>query len=960
MKETLKQISDLVERFERNIDAYHSPAYNETQLRREFIDPFFEALGWDVANKEGHAEQYKDVIHEDAIKVAGATKAPDYCFRIGGARKFFLETKKPSIDIKDQVSPAYQLRRYAWSAKLPLSILTNFEEMAVYDCRLRPKANDKPGVGRIRFFTYAQYLDSFEEINNIFSKESVLKGSFDRFAESEKLKRGTAEVDAEFLREIESWREVLAKDIAMKNQKLAIRDLNYAVQVTIDRIIFLRMCEDRGIEKYGQIQNLLNGTNTYHRLREIFYHADDKYNSGLFDFKTDQLTPELKIDDKALKDIFQNLYYPESPYEFSVLGADILGHVYEQFLGKVIRLTEGHRAKVEEKPEVRKAGGVYYTPTYIVEYIVKNTVGKLCEGKTPRQISSLRILDPACGSGSFLLGAYQYLLDYHRDWYEKDGPGKHTQEIYQSYGSQWHLTTREKKRILLNNVYGVDIDLQAVEVTKLSLLLKVMEGENQDTLERQMRLFRERALPDLGDNIKCGNSLIGQDFYSVGADNHLPGLSLGAGHVPPSLNEEEMYRINPFDWEKEFLEVMKDGGFDVVIGNPPYGASIGNAEAKYLNEKFEATNKDLDTYSLFTEQAVRLCKSRGKISMIVPTGWYSGAKFRKLRRFIACTTDPQSFVNLPYDIFGAWVDTTVFVLTKLSHPAIWPRKTPCKVTLRTFPKRHHIRSATEFAEELRSADFSKWFTNGEDEFLTYADSASTLLIRKIQRNSRPLQEFADVQRGVTPFNLTSSRTHATSRLALNGTVRRYSIEQDSGLYIRFDDTLAEPKPERYFEGPRLLLRELISRQFRLQVAKVTESFVTNKSMQSILRLPTAPDLSYLLGLINSRLMSWYFLHRSNIAQRDDFPKIVLKETRSLPIRPINLSSPADIAQHDQVVKLAEQMLSLHKQLEVAKTPDDKARVKRQIDATDQQIDNLVYKLYDLTEKEIQIVEEGLK
>jgi hypothetical protein len=121
------------------------------------FDAFFETLGWDIANKEGRAEQYKGVIHEDAIKVAGVTKAPDYCFRIWGARKFFLETKKPSIDIKDQVSPAYQLRRYAWSAKLPFSILTNFEEMAVYDCRLRPKPNDKPSVGRTRFFTYAQY-----------------------------------------------------------------------------------------------------------------------------------------------------------------------------------------------------------------------------------------------------------------------------------------------------------------------------------------------------------------------------------------------------------------------------------------------------------------------------------------------------------------------------------------------------------------------------------------------------------------------------------------------------------------------------------------------------------------------------------------------------------------------------------------------------------------------------------
>lgn len=305
MKEDARnQISNLVERFERNIDAYRNPAYNETQLRIEFIDPLFEALGWDVANKAGYAEQYKDVIHEDAIKVAGATKAPDYSFRVGGARKFFLETKKPSIDIKEQTSPCYQLKRYAWSAKLPLSILTDFEELAIYDCRLRPKPNDKPSLGRVRLFNYKHYLDSFEEIYDLLAKESVLKGSFDKFAESEKQKRGTTEVDAEFLKEIESWRDALARNIALKNPKLSIRDLNFAIQLTIDRIIFLRMCEDRGIEPYGQIQSLENGANTYRRLRQIFYHADGKYNSGLFDFKTDRLTPELAVDDKPLKDIF--------------------------------------------------------------------------------------------------------------------------------------------------------------------------------------------------------------------------------------------------------------------------------------------------------------------------------------------------------------------------------------------------------------------------------------------------------------------------------------------------------------------------------------------------------------------------------------------------------------------------------------------------------------------------------
>ena len=219
----------------------------------------------------------------------------------------------------------------------------------------------------------------------------------------------------------------------------------------------------------------------------------------------------------VLKDIFKDLYYPDSPYEFSVLPADILGHIYEQFLGKVIRLTPAHRAVVEEKPEVRKAGGVYYTPTYIVDYIVKHTVGKLIEGKTPNQVSKLRVLDPACGSGSFLLGAYQRLLDWHLAWYSENEPEKHRKgrktKIFQGPGGDWRLTTAEKKRILLNNIYGVDIDLQAVEVTKLSLLLKVLEGENEETLGKNLRLFHERALPDLGQNIKCGNSLIGPNFY---------------------------------------------------------------------------------------------------------------------------------------------------------------------------------------------------------------------------------------------------------------------------------------------------------------------------------------------------------------------------------------------------------------------------------------------------------------
>jgi hypothetical protein len=651
-----REISELVSRFTENLAAYASGVYNEAQLRREFIDPLFRALGWDLDNIAGHAEAYKDVIHEDAIRIGGAVKAPDYCFRIGGTRKFFVEAKKPAVRIAEEAAPAYQLRRYAWSAGLPLSILTNFEEFAVYDCRIKPDQNDRPSTARILFFSFRDYAARWEEIAAVFAREAILRGAFDRYAESTRLKKGTAGVDEAFLREIESWRDLLARTIALRNPALSQRELNTAVTLTINRIIFLRICEDRGIEPYGQLQGLLNGLGVYKRLIEIFYWADDRYNSGLFHFRQekgraaspDRLTLDLAIDDKALKEIFRGLYYPDSPYEFSVLPADILGRVYEQFLGKVIRLTAGHQAKVEDKPEVKKAGGVFYTPKYIVDYIVEETVGLLLEGRTPAQADRLRILDPACGSGSFLIQAYQRLLDGYRDRYVAGGPEKRAKGrrpvLYQAAGGEWRLTTAERKRILLNSIYGVDIDPQAVEVTKLSLLLKVLEGESGETLTNQIKLFHERALPDLSGNIRCGNSLIGPDFYD-GAQ-----LTL--------LGDEDQYRINCFDWEKEFPEIFKmsapspstgegsgggepRGGFDAVIGNPPYiriqtMKEWAPLEVEFYKRAFAAAGKgNYDIYVVFVEKGLSLLNGRGSLGFILPHKFFNAQYGEPLRGLLA-------------------------------------------------------------------------------------------------------------------------------------------------------------------------------------------------------------------------------------------------------------------------------------------------------------------------------------
>ncbi len=259
-------VKRLVERFEEHRDAYRSGRYNETQLRREFLDPFFEALGWDVFNRQNYAEMYKDVIHEDSLEIEGENKAPDYAFRVGGTRKFFVEAKKPAVNIEFNIHPAFQLRRYAWSAKLPLSILTDFEEFAVYDCRVKPIKATRPPPGRVMLLSYRDYIEKWDEIAAIFSREAVLKGSFDQYAEGMKARKGTTEVDDAFLAEIERWRELLARNIALRNPQLSVRELNYAVQMTIDRIVFLRICEDRGIERDEQLKEISHGRDIYQNL----------------------------------------------------------------------------------------------------------------------------------------------------------------------------------------------------------------------------------------------------------------------------------------------------------------------------------------------------------------------------------------------------------------------------------------------------------------------------------------------------------------------------------------------------------------------------------------------------------------------------------------------------------------------------------------------------------------------
>jgi adenine-specific DNA methylase len=976
-----KEIVELVDRFENNLASYKSGHYNETQVRREFVDPFFKALGWDVDNEQGFAEAYKDVIHEDAVKVGTTTKAPDYSFRIGGQRKFFLETKKPSVDIKDDIHPAFQLRRYAWTMKLPLSVLTDFEEFAVYDCNVKPDKTDKASNARIFYLNYKDYLTRWDEIAGIFSKNAVLKGSFDKYAADKKSKRGTSAVDVVFLEEIAGWREILARNIALRNPDLSTKDLNYAVQAIVNRIVFLRICEDRGIERYMRLQDLLNGERVYPRLCELFRRADERYNSGIFHFEKepgrespDTLTLSLNIDDKPLKEIFKRLYYPDSPYEFSVLPAEILGQVYEQFLGKVIRLTEGHRAVIEDKPEVKKAGGVKYTPVYIVENIVGNTLGKILKGKTPLEVVLITVLDPACGSGSFLIVAYQYLLDWHRDWYVQNLvpllqsglkpsspeirrllPGVETGKkgrkkepelpVYQGRGGEWRLTTAERKRILLNNIYGVDIDRQAVEVTKLSLLLKVLEGENEETISKQLKLFQERALPDLSNNIKCGNSLIGWDILE---DN-------------PNLGQEEIERINPFDWEREFSEVFSRGGFDVVIGNPPYvRVNRLSAEKFYYKNTFKSASGSYDIYVVFMEKALDLIRSGGEVGLITPNKYFVSDYGSNIRNLILNHADLHEIADMGKckSVFqGALISTAISFFKKSEHTDRIALKILSDENVRCISE---IEAITIPRKEIITKDGC---------IRVYQDSMSQKIVEKMTNGSEPLGDtnVAYVRTGIMGFDYWSldrfiDDSNTGRLIATNSYIDRYQLLWGKKVKIYKRD-LFKPRLSpscnvlnentlSLFASKKILVRGIARRLTATLDEEGIGMLVAVHSVQC-----KKYENKFLLGLLNSNLFNW--LHRT-LFYSARIPEGSLRYPISflynLPIWKLDLTIEEDRRRYHSIIDLVNSMLSLHKQLQEACTPHDEIALQRQIDATDRQIDALVYELYGLTEEEIRIVE----
>lgn len=1010
-EEAYNGIKELVEKFKSNYKQFHSSDYNETLTRQDFINPFFEYLGWDISNKEGLSQTYRDVIHEDKLKIGKETKAPDYSFRIGGNRVFFVEAKKPSRNLKEDSDAAYQIRRYAWSGKLAVSILTDFEEFAIYDCSKKPSPNDKASMSRIEYINYEDYLNRFDFLYDTFAKENVLRGSLEKYNADTKSKKGTESVDIDFLNSLDDLRTKLASNISKLNS-LSLRDLNFAVQHIIDRIIFLRVAEDRGVENYGDLREACSGNNYYKNIVDIFKKADGKYNSGIFDFSKDKITQNIEVDNKVIKEIINDLYYPKSPYEFSVISVEIIGNAYEQFLGKTITIGKNNaksgqmpKAKIELKPEVRKAGGVYYTPEYIVDYIVENTVGEKIKGKTPKEIANIKIVDPACGSGSFLLGAYKYLLNYHIEYYNKIKDRAKFKGVKEDVIKEnGDLTIWIKKQILRNNIFGVDIDSNAAEVTKLSLLMKCLEGESPASIQNNQDLFNERALPSLEDNIKSGNSLINSNFNSEGERLF-------------ASDEDTQYKIKCFSWEKEFSSVIKKGGFDIIIGNPPYVKEYTDREsfenvkkgnlAKYYQGK-------MDLWYFFVCFGLDILKENGKLGFIAPNNWITNAGASILRNKILTDSKILKYIDFgDFRVFlEAGIQTMVFILNKEKINEDYEID-----YYKILNKNIDILEIENFLfENEKSNDISHIKTIiSKDKMLnnliTFIDSSKDTVLSKIKEMGNYFLTSENTAQGIVypqdylneknrsilggdfkvgdgifvisdeeknALNLSKEELGLIKPAYTTEQIKRYYADSNNKEWTIYTDStfkdinkikkypnikkhldnfksvitsdnapygLHRARKEYFFIGEKII-------SVRKCVDKPIFSYVDFDSYVSATFYVIKPDdidLKYLTGILNSKLIAFWLRNKGKM-QGSNYQ--IDKE----PLLNIPICNTDNEQLKNKLINFVNEMIECNQRLINEKNPDSINRIKNDIADIDSFIDKTVYSIYNISEEERKIIE----
>ena len=993
-----EKIKLLVREYESNHNFYLSTDYNESQARMDYIDKLFTILGWDVNHERQKNPYEQEVKVERPVATGQSQRSADYALYIVPNFRdplLFVEAKKPS---KDLAAPnnCFQAVRYGWNAGTPIAILSNFEQLIVLDSRYKPDI-DTAADQVCQKYHYSEYLNAekFAKIFYLIGRDPVAAGSLDKYAETLPRRRGKAvqrglfkggwqPVDEAFLEDLDGYRDELARNFKNHNQQLDGETLTEITQRTLDRLVFLRFLEDKLIEAKPYVSEFGTKGNPWREFIASCRKLDHIYNGIVF--KTHEIldSSSLKVDEEQFANLCEKLAHLNSPYDFNSFPIHILGSIYERFLGKVIVVTN-KRATVELRPEVRKAGGVYYTPNYIVRYIVANTIEKIIAGKNPSQIAEMRFADISCGSGSFLVAIYDSLLRYHFAWYN-DHPNRAEKEgCTKGDDGNWHLSLGQKRKILKNNVFGVDIDHQAVEVAQMSLYLKLMEEETTASSRNYQLEIRETILPPLNKNIVSGNSLIGTDILD--------------GQLFPA---EEERKVNPMNFEDSFPEVMRRGGFDAIVGNPPWlmAGYYVKESLDYIGEHYLTAKGKFDLYYTFIERGIRLISENGLFGMIVPNKFFHTSAASKLRSLISHDRWVRKIVDFGDEqIFDGATnyscilflqrkpgDNPNYIRAKAGLKELerfevpWPTLSGGPWHFEKSDKRDlfaKIEAAGSPLEEL-AARFGTGVQSGADKLLIIDPFAAQGLNFEGEA-LRPVLRGRDVRRYeitdkpkllIFPYDVKNGEFTLLSeaRLKRLKNVYRYLIESKSRLAKRiwFGRSARELSGDwfgmmyldgqRWFTAPHILTPSLSNQSnFALDSGHM---FVTGTAgVTSVVPKEDLPeDIRYLLGILNSRLISFYVIGHSPVFS-GGYYKFSAPYLKKIPIRRIDFSNSPAKEVHDTIVQKVEALLDAKKMFAKARSDKDKDYYDKKAAAYDNQIDQLVYELYGLNEDEKKLVED---
>ncbi|MBP7792399.1 MAG: N-6 DNA methylase [Candidatus Goldbacteria bacterium] len=898
-KEKAKQnLERLVTKFKSEFEAGKTDNYTEEETKAAFITPLLcDVLGWDVTNRDEVTMEHKT-----------SRGRVDYGIKLNNKIIFFVEAKPIRYELENAIPQAV---KYCFNRKdVPFVLLTDFEGIMFFDVTVKPELrNIKKGI-KINL-KWNEYIDKFDELWQL-SKPEVIAGSLEKLFTLKPKDR--VSVDKTILSDLENWRESLAKNLYRNNKNLFYtndreKDAQFLKEITqkiLDRIIFIRFCEDRQLTQIRPIKQRFDergenvGINTYiYILSGLFREYETVFNSDLF--KSQDWERDLFLDFKVANKIIQETY---DPYMFDVIPIEVLGNIYEQYLGYTIKF-EGDSIKYEPKPEVRKAGGIYYTPAYIVDYIVKNTVGKLLEELPETKIKKLRILDPACGSGSFLIRAYEEMLKYYeklkKNVKTKIIEGQTSIEIPEA---ETKLAIQEKAEILKNHIFGVDIDEQAVEVTKLSLMLKMLEGE--------WGFVKGTAvLPMLDKNIKCGNSLISGNVLE---------LTRYFGN--------DYYKVKPFNWEEEFKEIMNDGGFDCVIGNPPYikYENLSDELKRYAKENYKCATGFFDIFQLFLEKSFTLLKKQRKMGFIFPSLFLKGINYLQSRKYF--------YKNSNIEIIFDYGDG---VFEKVQMPT-------CVMVLRKDINGENIVNfySKKTIDDIIYYKVKQKAFNNEDFIYSKPN-----LCQKISKDKIQLKNLALITRGLEIGRKKIKNSKKGIKIIFGEDITRYQIKNIS--YIDKNTYEKNKKTIEIFKNPKIIIRETGS---RITATYDESGIITNRSLYCI--RSDKIDLKYLLAIINSRLIQYYYENKYK-TDTDIFPKIRINQVKQIPIMPIDSKQDEKFK---NLIGLVNVILELKTKI-IFTSGQQKENLQIQIDKVDKEIDNLVYELYGITEDEKKIIEENL-